>query len=258
MRTVIDESGATVYAYEGAPEALRLEGLRKRYAENAREAGIEEESLVERRMDAVRRNRELLPPGEIDVLVEDGEVFEVAGHEFEALHTPGHQAEHIAYACDNLLFSGDALIQAFRPAIYGVGLDDGMYDSVERFYDTFERLGARDPECVYPGHGPVFADTASAAADSSESLDALVGDVYETVESFDGDPTAYDVAVRRKEPHHDLNHTIFDNVGAVGYLEACGRLMSYVEDGVRHYRPVDSEAETETEPVGVAADETSV
>ena len=75
-------------------------------------------------------------------------------------------------------------------------------------------------------------------------------------------PTVLDVAMTRKKPSHDLRHLIFDNIGAVGYLDARGRLTSYTEDGVRHYRPADSGdetgAETETEAVGVAADETSV
>lgn len=238
FRTVVEQSGATVYAYEEVPEGLRAEGLEEHSYENAREAGVEDESLIESRIEAVLRNRELLPPDEIDVLVGDGETFEVAGHTFEALHTPGHQAEHLAYACDNLLFSGDALIESFRPAIYGVGFEDGMYDSVGRFYETFERLGERDAvERVYPGHGPVFEDTRNAAAKSTESLDSLVEDVYETVASFDDrDPTAFEVAVSRKEPHHDLNHTIFDNIGALGYLDAQDRLVSYLEDGVRRYR----------------------
>lgn len=264
VRAVVEESDATVYAHEDVPDRLRYEGLEDRALTNAREIGIPEtelEDTVDRWMEGIRTNRECLPPDSIDVLLEDDETFEVAGHGFEALHTPGHQREHLAYACDDLLLSGDALIEAFRPVIYDVGFDDGMYESAANCYETFERLGGREAERVFPGHGPVFDEPAEAAADSLGSLDALVESVVETVESLE-DPTVLEVAMTRKKPSHDLRHLIFDNIGAVGYLEASGRLTSYTEDGVRHYRPADSgdetEAETETEAVGVAADETSV
>jgi len=255
-RVVVEESDATVYAHEDVPERLRYDGLEERALRNAREIGIPEtevEDTVDRWMEGIRTNRECLPPDSIDVLLRDNEKFEIAGHEFEALHTPGHQREHLAYACDGLLFSGDALIEAFRPVVYDVGFDDGMYESVGNCYETFERLGARDAEYVYPGHGPVFDDPKDAAENSLGSLDALVESVHETVESFDGNPTVLEVAMSRKKPEHDLRHLIFDNIGAVGYLEEQGRITSYLEDGVRRYRPAEAE-----KTVGVAADETSV
>ena len=261
-QAVLEDSDATVYAHEDVPERLRYEGLEERALTNAREIGIPEtevEDTVDRWMEGIRTNRDCLPPDSIDLLLEDDEVFEVAGQEFEALQTPGHQREHLAYACDDLLFSGDALIDAFRPVIYDVGFDDGMYESAANCYETFELLGERDAEYVYPGHGPVFDDPKAAAENSLGSLDALVKSVHETVESL-GEATVLEVAMSRKKPEHDLRHLIFDNIGAVGYLEAKGRLVSDLEDGVRQYRPADTEAETETETeaVGVAADETSV
>lgn len=262
VRAVLEESGATVYAHEDVPDRLRYEGLEERALTNAREIGIPEtelEDTVDRWMEGIRTNRDCLPPDSIDVFLRDNETFEVAGHDFEALHTPGHQREHLAYACDGLLFSGDGLIDAFRPVIYDVGFDDGMYESAANCYETFERLGECDAERVYPGHGPVFDDAKAAAENCLGSLDALVESVHETVKSLE-EATVLEVAMSRKKPSHDLRHLIFDNIGAVGYLEARGRLVSYVEDGVRQYRPADTEAETETETeaVGLATDETSV
>ncbi|MDZ7689443.1 MAG: MBL fold metallo-hydrolase [Halobacteriales archaeon] len=262
VRAVVEESDATVYAHRDVPDRLRYEGLEERALRNAREIGIPEaevEDTVDRWMEGIRTNRECFPPEMADVLLRDDETFEVAGHVFEAFHTPGHQREHLAYACDDLLFSGDALISAFRPVIYDVGFDDGMYESAANCYETFERLGAREAERVYPGHGPVFDDPRAAADNSLGSLDALVESVRETVESLE-EATVLEVALNRKKPEHDLRHLIFDNIGAVGYLEAEGRLVSHLEDGVRHYRPAESgdENETETEAVGVSADETSV
>jgi len=252
VMTVVGESDATVYAHEDVPERLSLNGFEERTRRYAREAGVEDEEPVEQRIAAVRTNRECLPPDEIDVLVGDGETVEVCGEGFEALHTPGHQAEHLSYARNGLLFSGDALIEPFRPVVYDVGFDDGMYDAVDNCYETFTLLGERDAERVYPGHGPVFDDPKSAAENSLGSLDALVESAHEAVAAVDHEPTAYEVALERKKPGHDVRHLIFDNIGALGYLEKQDRLASYVEGGVRRYRLA------EEEKVEAEARETSV
>ena len=257
VMTVVDESDATVYAHEDVPERLSLDGFEERTRRYAREAGVEEEEPVQQRIAAVHTNRECLPPDEIDVLVGDGETFEVAGAEFEALHTPGHQAEHLSYAHNGLLFSGDALIEPFRSVIYDVGFDEGMYDAVGNCYETFNLLGERDAEAVYPGHGPVFDDPAAAAENSLGSLDALVESAHAAVGSLD-EPTAYEVAVERKKPGHDVRHLIFDNIAALGYLEEQDRLTSYVEDGVRRYRLVETEPKDEENVADTDVPETSV
>jgi len=244
VRDVVEKSDATVYAYEGVVDTVETTGVEERARRNVREAGIvgeAAEEAVERWLDGVRKNADLLPADSVDVTLSDGETFEAAGVTFEALHTPGHQTDHLCYACDNLLFAGDAVADSFRPIIYNVGFDDGMFDSVEVCYGTFERLAdrAEDFDSVYPGHGSVIEDLGAAVEGSVESLDALVEDVHATAAAFD-DPTALDVTFARKSPEQEIGHLIFDNIAALGYLEKQGRAESYVEDGVRRFRVTEA------------------
>jgi glyoxylase-like metal-dependent hydrolase (beta-lactamase superfamily II) len=236
---IAEESDATVYAYETVPEALRADEDMESVRDNVREVGIRggaADEATEEWLDGVRENREHLPPDEIDVLVSDGETFEEAGETFEVVHTPGHQRDHVCYVCDGLMFSGDAIIESFRSVIFYSGFADGLWEAVGACYSTFDRLYslAEDTDRVYPGHGPVFEDLTDAVEGSTESLDALVEDVYGTVERLD-EPTALDVTMVRKEPEQEARYVMFDNVGALGYLEQQGRIESHLDDGVRRF-----------------------
>jgi glyoxylase-like metal-dependent hydrolase (beta-lactamase superfamily II) len=234
---VLSEEGATVHAYETVPRSLKADEDVDRIRSNVREAGMRGEAVdqaVERWLGSVRDNREHLPPDAVDVLLSDGESFEAAGVTFEAVHTPGHQRDHICFAHDGYLFAGDAVAESFRPVIYHSGFDDGMWEAVGALYDTFDTLGARNPDRVLPGHGPVFEDLKDAVEGARYSLDALVEDVYAQVETLE-EPTALDVTLARKEPEQEVGYVIFDNLGALGYLDETGRLESWIEDGVRRF-----------------------
>jgi glyoxylase-like metal-dependent hydrolase (beta-lactamase superfamily II) len=244
VSALADESDATVYAYETVPRSLGADEDRERIRSNVREAGMRGEAVdeaLERWLGSVRDNREHLPPDVIDVLVSDGERFEAAGETFEAVHTPGHQRDHVCYVSDGFVFAGDAVAESFRPVIYHAGFDDGMWEAVESCYGTFDRLGSRAPETdrVLPGHGPVFEDLSEAVDGARKSLDALVEDVHAQVEALES-PTALDVTLARKKPEHEVGYVIFDNLGALGYLESTGRVRSRLEDGRRRFEVAEA------------------
>jgi glyoxylase-like metal-dependent hydrolase (beta-lactamase superfamily II) len=84
-----------------------------------------------------------------DVALAHGDVFEAGEMTFEAVFTPGHTANHMAFAVPamNLLFSGDH-VMAWATSI--VAPPDG---AMSDYMDSLDRLLAR-PETFYlPGHG---------------------------------------------------------------------------------------------------------
>jgi glyoxylase-like metal-dependent hydrolase (beta-lactamase superfamily II) len=56
--------------------------------------------------------REAHPAGDPDIEMADGGIFEVAGVEFEVIHTPGHTDGSVCLYCDELgvVFTGHALL----------------------------------------------------------------------------------------------------------------------------------------------------
>ncbi len=94
---------------------------------------------------------EWAPPERFDPLA-DGQVLEVGGLAFEALHTPGHTPGHCCFqlAEHGILFSGD---QLFAGSIGRTDLPGGDYDTLMRsMADKVLPLPADTR--VLPGHGP--------------------------------------------------------------------------------------------------------
>jgi len=79
----------------------------------------------------------------------DGETFQTAGLEIEALYTPGHASDHIAFLVEGTeLFTGDVL---FRGTVGGTRAPGGTHLADLRA--SIDRLLALPPDTViHPGH----------------------------------------------------------------------------------------------------------
>lgn len=89
-------------------------------------------------------------PVKPDTLLSGGEQLDLAGLTFEVVSVPGHSPGHLAYSCDDALFSGDVL---FAGSVGRTDLPfadwDTLVESIRMLFDRFP------PETtVYPGHGP--------------------------------------------------------------------------------------------------------
>jgi glyoxylase-like metal-dependent hydrolase (beta-lactamase superfamily II) len=89
-----------------------------------------------------------------DVRLKDGEVIEGRGYGIEAVFTPGHAANHLAFALQgsNILFSGDH-VMGWSTSI--VAPPDG---SMADYVASLHKLKARPETRYFPGHGPEVAD----------------------------------------------------------------------------------------------------
>jgi glyoxylase-like metal-dependent hydrolase (beta-lactamase superfamily II) len=237
------EAGVTVYAAQQTLDRLRRNeaALETGVRETAHAVGLDEDSTeaeVDRALDSLRRNRRLLPPDEVDVGFDFGKSLDVGSRSVTPLHTPGHQADHAAFALtlgdERVLFSGDVLVEPFRAAALNVGLDRGADNAVGEYYRAYDTLDGRRFDKVYPGHGPVF-DSFDAVLDASrERLDEMVADVFEAVPENEAASAVVITEARGKRL--DPPAALLDTIGALGYLLTSGRLVSDVTEGVRRYR----------------------
>jgi len=88
-----------------------------------------------------------------DVLIEDGDIIELAGIKLEALHTPGHTPGGICLysKSEGIAFVGDTLFAG------SVGRTDiPPYGNMEQLIKSIKEklLTLHDETIVYPGHGP--------------------------------------------------------------------------------------------------------
>jgi len=84
-----------------------------------------------------------------DRWMQDGDVFEGQGFTLQAVSTPGHTMNHLAFALaqESALFSGDH-VMAWSTTI--VAPPDGAMGA---YMSSLERLMARDETLYWPGHG---------------------------------------------------------------------------------------------------------
>ena len=92
--------------------------------------------------------------------LEDGGAVEIGDETFEAVHTPGHAVDHLAFVSETTLFSGDVVVYedaAFSGGSFG--RTDMAGQSRETLVQSIEDLLDRLPESVdrlYAGHGATF------------------------------------------------------------------------------------------------------
>jgi len=129
--TIKHETGATVYA-EGPHRA-------------ARPLHIGEHNPLDASAD-----RDFKP----DVALRDGAIIAGNGWTIEAVATPGHTANHMAYALkeNNLLFAGDH-VMAWATSIVAPP-DSAMSD----YMASLQKLAKRNETIYLPGHGPAITD----------------------------------------------------------------------------------------------------
>ncbi|WP_421907560.1 MBL fold metallo-hydrolase [Mameliella sp.] len=94
-----------------------------------------------------------------DIALSDGDRIAGDGWTVEALHTPGHMANHLSFAWGDILFSGD-LVMGWATSL--VSPPDG---DLTAFMSSLERLQERPWSLFHAGHGaPVPAPAERLAA----------------------------------------------------------------------------------------------
>ncbi|TCP42870.1 MBL fold metallo-hydrolase [Rhodovulum marinum] len=87
-----------------------------------------------------------------DARLADGETVAGDGWRVKAIHTPGHMGNHLSFAWQDAIFSGDHVMGW---ATSMVSPPDG---DLAAFMASLDRLAARPEAVLYPGHGAPVAN----------------------------------------------------------------------------------------------------
>jgi glyoxylase-like metal-dependent hydrolase (beta-lactamase superfamily II) len=92
--------------------------------------------------------------GAVDVVLGDGDRF----GPLEAVATPGHAPDHLAFAVGAAVLTGDAVLG--EGSVF-IAPDPG---ALRAYLDALRGLAAREPAVLCPGHGPPITDPAAKLA----------------------------------------------------------------------------------------------
>jgi glyoxylase-like metal-dependent hydrolase (beta-lactamase superfamily II) len=87
-----------------------------------------------------------------DRTLEDGETIEVDGKPIGAVATPGHTSNHLCFAYDGALFSGDHVMGWSTTVVVPPDGDMAAY------MQSLDKLRSRDDRVYYPAHGPAVTN----------------------------------------------------------------------------------------------------
>jgi glyoxylase-like metal-dependent hydrolase (beta-lactamase superfamily II) len=241
VSALTDSADPTIYAPSGARERLARDpsDLERAVRRTAAEAGLQGATLdeaVSKSVDSLHRNRELLDMDRVDEWIDDGQRFDAGGLTLEAIHTPGHQADHLCYDTtlngEAVLFSGDILLEPFRSVMIHAGLDTGVEDGVPAFLGSLDRLEALGERRIYPGHGGAHEDLQATVERSRANIERMVERARQT--AVEEGTTALALAARRAG-ERSFHYVLPEVVSALTHLEARGEIDSTLEDGIRNY-----------------------
>ncbi len=118
-----------------------------------------------------------------DVRLMDGELVTGAGYALEAVTTPGHTMNHLAYALKGtkILFSGDH-VMAWSTSI--VAPPDGAMGD---YMSSLHKLKTRPETLYFPGHGPAVQDAHAFVDRYIAHRDARETAIRRTLEKGDSD-----------------------------------------------------------------------
>ncbi|MDY6819746.1 MAG: MBL fold metallo-hydrolase [Halobacteriales archaeon] len=92
--------------------------------------------------------------------LDDGDHVHIGDESCEAVFTPGHADDHLAFIGDRSIFSGDVVVHNDGAFDYGsFGRTDSVGQSREELIESINRILDRLPDSVehmYAGHGDVF------------------------------------------------------------------------------------------------------
>jgi glyoxylase-like metal-dependent hydrolase (beta-lactamase superfamily II) len=89
--------------------------------------------------------------GDVDVRLEEGS----RAGPLEAVRTPGHAPDHLAFVSGGLAFTGDAVLGEGSVFVFPYP------GALAAYLEGLERLRGRELELLLPGHGPPVHDPAS-------------------------------------------------------------------------------------------------
>ena len=111
------------------------------------------------------------PEFEPDVRIEDGDEVRVGAHHLQAVHTPGHSADHLCFRLAERLFTGDHIM----------GGSTVVMEDASAYLESLYRVQDLEVTRIEPGHGDSMDDAEEVIAGYIEHRLAREQEIVDSV-----------------------------------------------------------------------------
>jgi glyoxylase-like metal-dependent hydrolase (beta-lactamase superfamily II) len=94
----------------------------------------------------------VMPPVDVENLLEDGDIIEIGSVKLEVWLTPGHTDSQLSFRLGDYLFSGDNI---YKDGCIGA-IDAHHGSDLTAFIQSLRRIKASPVRWLLPSHGPIF------------------------------------------------------------------------------------------------------
>lgn len=254
------ESGATVHVHE--EDAPLVEGddeawdsMEKKQRRLVDDWGMPDDDRDELLSFLGSMGRAYGDPPDVDAF-ENGDRFDVAGVELEAMGAPGHTAGLTCFAVDgevelgdglkglsadgDIVFTGDALLPVYTPNVGGA--DVRVDEPLAKYLDTLVRIDKRGFGLALPGHRNPIEEPSGRAKEILQHHRDRAGNVIDALRDADEPLNAWEVGARLFGDLSGIHilHGPGESYAHLDHLENAGAVSSF-HDGTVRYEVEDAD-----------------
>ena len=166
----------------------------------------------------------------------DADTISLAGHDWVAVHTPGHTDDHLCLFDPHhrLMLCGDHVLPTITPHISGLG---STADPLGAFFASLDRIAAFGDQVsvALPAHGHPFADLAGRAADIKVHHTHRLQKLRDAAEAHDGPASVMQMSEVLFSPRAQGAMADSETFAHLEHLRLAGELERRDPDGVYQY-----------------------
>jgi glyoxylase-like metal-dependent hydrolase (beta-lactamase superfamily II) len=129
-----------------------------------------------------------------DRLLADGEMLAHGDWALTALHTPGHFCNHLSFAFDDAVLSGD-VIMGWSSTL--ISPPDG---DLRDYYQSLTRIESLAPRVLFPGHGAPVLEPSALIAEQRTHRETRSAQILEVLSAGAATPAALTDSIYRDLP----------------------------------------------------------
>ncbi|EZH65108.1 hypothetical protein DH09_15790 [Bacillaceae bacterium JMAK1] len=159
--------------------------------------------------------------------------------DFDLVETPGHAPDQIALQHDNMLISGDLLIQHISSnALIEPDTNGNRLFTMQQHIHSLQTVQQLDVQTVYPGHGSVITNHQTLIHERLQGIQQKAEHLRELMLQKPMSANELAITMYQKRYESQFPLVMSEIIGHLDYMESKSMTMKTEKDGIFEFEPV--------------------